>query len=60
METADDQRFSEDEYLDHELAKSQLTEEEYRRATHGTTPIETWPEEDFSDLFAKRNDGAVK
>jgi hypothetical protein len=51
------ERRGDEEFLDRELAKSELTEEEYRRATRGTTPIATWPDEDFSDLLQKKDEG---
>jgi hypothetical protein len=51
------ERRGDEEFLDRELAKSQLTEEEYRRAARGTTPIASWPDEDLSDLLEKKDEG---
>jgi hypothetical protein len=51
------ERRGDEQFLDQELAKSHLNDEEYRRATRGTTPIASWPEEDFNDLFEKKDQG---
>jgi len=51
------QRRGDEEFLDRELEKSQLSDEEYRRAKRGTTPVASWPDEDFNDLFEKKDQG---
>lgn len=42
------EREGNDEFLDAELARVQLTPEQLKAASRGTTPISEWPDEDFS------------
>jgi hypothetical protein len=45
------ERRGDSNYLDGELAKSQLTEGDLDRLGKLATPIEAWPDENFEDCF---------